>query len=105
MNQTAHITSLCKINTPLDARCACAAASFMVDQEAANNVRLDAYTFAHQVGMSAVGSGEPMPVHFEGEPDLEQGWHQGLSFQCDLDEMNACRYCQDRDVLLCPTHG
>lgn len=102
---TKLITSLCQITDALSARVACAAANLLVDEDAADFVRMDALHFAEQLGMQAARSGEPMPKVFGDLHWLEDGWNFGLNFQIELDEMSACPCCQDPDLALCPVHG
>lgn len=105
MTTTTTTEQLRRINSPLDARCACALATFMADQDDADCVRMTAHAFAFSEGRTAAMNYEQMPQVFKGVQLLEDAWVDGLDFEQHRADMAACDGCQDNSLPLCPFHG
>lgn len=96
------------ISSALDARVAAAMAAVLapLDSDRADELLLDAHLFAQSHGHGSYDLGRhEMPELFKGSDALEQGWHDGYCTAAEMACMLRCPECQDRDVLICPTHG
>lgn len=96
------------INSDLDARCAAALAKIIepLNAEAAENLASDAFLWARDAGyFAAKTKTDQMPIFFQGEKVLEQGWNEGFDFAESLHEMENCPGCQNIRGEPCHIHG
>ena len=97
-----------QISTQLDARCVAALVEVFepLNSEAATDLAFDAFEFARNEGyFSAKTGASQMPILFQGNKLLEQGWHDGFKDAETQEEMEHCPGCQNDSGDPCHCHG